>query len=97
MQKYYHLRKILSLHSKLNRLVEGEDETISIKLPLLCRDAALQRIKQGVYLRDLNFTIQMVLTYFKTIKQGSDHLDVVVIDVDELSSTPLHNSLLQHS
>ncbi|KAJ4892004.1 Uncharacterized protein Rs2_31752 [Raphanus sativus] len=74
--------RILSLHSKLKGLVEEES---SIELPLLCRDVALQRIKRGVYLRELNFTIQMVLTYFKTIKPGNDNRDVVVIDVDDIS------------
>lgn len=76
--------KILSLHSNLNSLdVEEEDGIFA--LPLLCRDVALQRIKQGVYLRELNFTIQMVLTYFNTIKPGKDHRDVVVVDVDDIN------------
>uniref|UniRef100_A0A1J3HEQ4 Acid phosphatase 1 n=1 Tax=Noccaea caerulescens TaxID=107243 RepID=A0A1J3HEQ4_NOCCA len=65
--------KILSLHSQLN----------SIELPLLCRDVASRRIKQGIYLRELNFTIQMALSYFQTIKPMKDNLDVVVIDIDE--------------
>ncbi|KAF3558457.1 hypothetical protein F2Q69_00010849 [Brassica cretica] len=44
--------KILSLHSNLNSLdVEEEDGIFA--LPLLCRDVALQRIKQGVYLREI--------------------------------------------
>ncbi|KAG2326343.1 hypothetical protein Bca4012_035314 [Brassica carinata] len=77
--------RILSLHSMLNSLDEKEEEDSSFELPLLCRDFALQRIKQGVYLRELNFTIQMVLTYFKTIKPGNDNRDVVVIDVDDIN------------
>ncbi|CAH8314472.1 unnamed protein product [Eruca vesicaria subsp. sativa] len=75
--------RILSLHSKLNSL--DDDEESSIELPLLCRDIGLQRIKEGVYLRELNFTIQMVLTYFKTIKPRNDHMDVVVVDVDDIN------------
>ncbi|CAH8384829.1 unnamed protein product [Eruca vesicaria subsp. sativa] len=75
--------RILSLHSKLNSL--DDDEENRIELPLLCRDVALQRIKEGVYLRELNFTIQMILTYFKTIKPRNDHMDVVVVDVDGIN------------
>ncbi|ESQ52689.1 hypothetical protein EUTSA_v10017044mg [Eutrema salsugineum] len=77
--------KILSLHSQLNRLEEEEEDTTSIELPLLCRDVALRRIKQGIYLRDLNFTIQMALNYFQTIKPVKDNRDVVVIDIDEIN------------
>ncbi|CAN8317413.1 unnamed protein product [Cochlearia groenlandica] len=77
--------KILSLHSKLNRFQEEEEEESSIELPLLCRDVALQRIKQGIYLRELNFTIQMVLTYFQSIKPMKDNRDVVVFDIDEIN------------
>lgn len=73
--------KILSLHSKLNGLEEEEE----IELPLLCRDVALRRIKQGIYLRELNFTIQMALTYFQTIKPMNDNRDLVVIDIDEIN------------
>jgi hypothetical protein len=69
--------KILSLHSQLNSLDEESE------LPLLCRDVALHRIKQGIYLRELNFTIQMALTYFQTIKPMNDNCDVVVIDIDD--------------
>ncbi|KAF8048648.1 hypothetical protein N665_2446s0003 [Sinapis alba] len=72
--------RILSLHSNLNSLDEEDNST---ELPLLCRDVALQRIKQGIYLRELNFTIQMALTYFKTIKPGNDNRDVVVIDIED--------------
>lgn len=72
--------KILSLHSQLNSLQEEENE-----LPLLCRDVALRRIKQGIYLRELNFTIQMALTFFQTIKPMNDNRDVVVIDIDEIN------------
>ncbi|XP_013692474.1 uncharacterized protein At2g39920-like isoform X1 [Brassica napus] len=68
--------RILSLHSNLNSLDEEE-------LPLLCRDVALQRIKQGIYLRELNFTVQMVLTYFKTIKPMN--MDAVVMDIDDIN------------
>ncbi|CAA7028970.1 unnamed protein product [Microthlaspi erraticum] len=65
--------KILSLHSQLN----------SIELPLLCRDVASRRIKQGIYLRELNFTVQIALSYFQTIKPMKNNRDVVVIDIDE--------------
>ncbi|VVB02790.1 unnamed protein product [Arabis nemorensis] len=73
--------KILSLHSKLN----GLEEEDTIELPLLCKGVALRRIKQGIYLRELNFTIQMALTYFKTVKPMKDDRDVVVIDIDEIN------------
>ncbi|KAG7574278.1 Acid phosphatase class B-like [Arabidopsis suecica] len=69
--------KILSLHSQLNSL--GEES----ELPLLCRDVALRRIKQGIYVRELNFTIQLALTYFQTVKPMNDNRDVVVIDIDD--------------
>lgn len=72
--------KILSLHFQLNSLQEEE-----IELPLLCRDIALRRIKQGIYLRELNFTVQMALAYFQTIKPRNDNRDVVVIDIDEIN------------
>ncbi|KAJ0258703.1 Uncharacterized protein HA466_0074540 [Hirschfeldia incana] len=75
--------RILSLHSKLNSL--DEEEKSSFELPLLCRDVALQKIKQGIYLRELKFTIQMIVTYFKTIKPGNDSQDVVVVDVDDIN------------
>lgn len=68
--------RILSLHSNLNSLDEEE-------LPLLCRDVALQRIKQGIYLRELNFTVQMVLTYFKNIQPMNR--DAVVMDIDDIN------------
>lgn len=68
--------RILSLHSNLNILDEEE-------LPLLCRDVALQRIKQGIYLRELNFTVQMVLTYFKNIQPMNR--DAVVMDIDDIN------------
>ncbi|KAL1217814.1 hypothetical protein V5N11_009586 [Cardamine amara subsp. amara] len=72
---------ILLLHSQLNSLQEEEGN----ELPLLCRDVALRRIKQGIYLRELNFTIQMALTFFQTIKPMNDNRDVVVIDIDEIN------------
>ncbi|CAH2058676.1 unnamed protein product [Thlaspi arvense] len=78
--------RILSLHSQLNRLEEVEEEEgSSFELPLLCRDVALRRIKQGIYLRELNFTIQMALSYFQTIKPLKDNRDAVVIDTDEIN------------
>ncbi|EOA27670.1 hypothetical protein CARUB_v10023824mg [Capsella rubella] len=70
--------RILSLHSQLNSLQEEDTQ-----LPLLCRDVALRRIKQGIYLRELNFTIQMALTFFQTIKPMNDSRDVVVIEIDD--------------
>ncbi|CAH8265363.1 unnamed protein product [Arabidopsis lyrata] len=69
--------KILSIHSQLNSL--GDES----ELPLLCREVALRRIKQGIYVRELNFTIQLALTYFQTIKPMNDNRDVVVIDIDD--------------
>ncbi|XP_010505687.1 PREDICTED: uncharacterized protein At2g39920 isoform X1 [Camelina sativa] len=71
--------KILSLHSQLNSLQQEDN----IELPLLCNDVALRRIKQGIYLRELNFTIQMALTYFQTIKPMNDSRDLVVFAIDD--------------
>ncbi|XP_010508947.1 PREDICTED: uncharacterized protein At2g39920 isoform X2 [Camelina sativa] len=71
--------KILSLHSHLNSLQQEDN----IELPLLCKDVALRRIKQGIYLRELNFTIHMALTSFQTIKPMNDSRDVVVFDIDD--------------
>lgn len=75
--------KILSLHSQLNGLKEEEEGRTQV--PLLCRDVASRRIKQGIYLRELNFTIQMALTFFQTIKPMNDNRDLVVIDIDDIN------------
>ncbi|XP_050155574.1 uncharacterized protein At2g39920 isoform X1 [Malus sylvestris] len=82
----YNHCQILSLHMELN----GEAD----RFPSMCRVVALQYIKEGQYVRDLNSTMSMIQNYFSSITPAHDGLDVVLIDIDDIrSSNPRHSNL----
>lgn len=60
-------------HAELNNLGTN-------KVPSICRPYG----NFGQFLRDQNLTVQLAESYFSTLKPNDDHLDVILIDVDEL-------------
>lgn len=72
----YHYCLAFAMHMELNNLD-------SDSFPEICKDAAIQYIKEGQYMKDLNVTMQLAENYFSTIKPLEDGRDVVLMDVDD--------------
>ncbi|XVF83861.1 hypothetical protein PTKIN_Ptkin16aG0527300 [Pterospermum kingtungense] len=84
----HHYCKILALHEELNSLEAS-------KVPSVCRSLAIQYIKGGEYARDLNTTMWMIESFFDTVSPSHDHLDVVLIDIDDvLALDPRFNQIV---
>ncbi|GMI69723.1 hypothetical protein like AT2G39920 [Hibiscus trionum] len=80
----YHYCKAFASHGELNSLKEAE-------IPPVCWSLAFQYIKRREYERDLNFTISMIESFFNTISPSDNHLDVVLMDIDDtLASDPTY-------
>ncbi|CAK9173600.1 unnamed protein product [Ilex paraguariensis] len=73
----YSYCKLFALHAELNRLDIDS-------FPAICKDVAVQYIKQGQYMRDLNITVGIAERYLGTVKPSHDGLDVVLMDIDDL-------------
>lgn len=73
----YQYCKIFALHGELNSLEAAE-------VPSVCRSLAIQYIKGGEYARDLNITMWMIESFFDTVSPSHDHLDVVLMDIDDI-------------
>ncbi|XVE69349.1 hypothetical protein DITRI_Ditri09bG0145300 [Diplodiscus trichospermus] len=86
----YHYCKIFSLHGELNSLEAA-------KVPPVCRSLAIQYIKGGEYARDLKITMQMIESFLDTVSPSHEHLDVVLMDLDDiLASYPRNSNRLMH-
>ena len=86
----YHYCKIFALHGELNSLEAA-------KVPPVCRSLAIQYIKGGEYTRDLNITMRMIESFFDSVSPSHDHLDVVLMDIDDiLVSDPWYSNQLMH-
>ncbi|XP_022746943.1 uncharacterized protein At2g39920-like isoform X2 [Durio zibethinus] len=84
----YHYCKIFELHGQLNGLEATE-------VPPVCRSLVIQYIKGGEYAQDLNITMWMIESFFDTVSPSHDHLDVVLMDVDDiLASDPCYSNQL---
>ncbi|KAF4395689.1 hypothetical protein G4B88_013463, partial [Cannabis sativa] len=84
----YNACKNLGLHAELNNLEASH-------FPMICKVFAVQYIEEGQYARDLNSTIVVVENHFKTVDPLDDGLDVVLIDIDDISSSnPQSDNLL---
>lgn len=68
---------IFSFHAELNNLEEEE-------FPTICKQHALQYIKKGQYLRELNLTVQVAESYFSTMTPNNDGLDIILMDADDI-------------
>ncbi|KAK8999598.1 hypothetical protein V6N11_070757 [Hibiscus sabdariffa] len=66
--------EILTLHGELNGFKH--------KVPPVCRSLAVRHIKEGGYARDLDFTMQMIESFFDTISPSNDR--VVLLDIDDI-------------
>lgn len=73
----YHYCKAFALHGELNSLEEPE-------IPPVCWSLAIHYIEGGEYERDLNFMISMIESFFDTISPLDNHLDVVLMDIDDI-------------
>ncbi|XP_042482098.1 uncharacterized protein At2g39920-like [Macadamia integrifolia] len=89
----YSFCKVFALHAELNALEADE-------FPKNCKTLAIQYVKEGQYLRDLNLTMSVADDYYFSLAPEKDGLDVVLIDVDDVLSNPcthqLNNRLGQH-
>ncbi|KAL3523938.1 hypothetical protein ACH5RR_016772 [Cinchona calisaya] len=83
----YDYCRILALHIELNHL--GSDS-----FPSICKALAVQFIRDGQYIRELNITLSMVENYFSSIRPGEDGQDVVLMDVDDFF--PLEHFAIDH-
>ncbi|XP_042512414.1 uncharacterized protein At2g39920 [Macadamia integrifolia] len=86
--------KVFTLHAELNALEADE-------FPKVCKTLAIQYVKEGQYLRDLNLSMSVAESYLSSLAPENDGLDVVLIDLDDFFlSNPhnhqLHNRLGQH-
>nr|GLL20913.1 uncharacterized protein At2g39920 [Ipomoea trifida] len=72
----YHYCLAFAMHMELNNLD-------SDSFPEICKDAAIQYIKEGQYMNDLNVTVQLAENYFSTIEPLEDGKDVVLMDADD--------------
>ncbi|KAJ6832660.1 uncharacterized protein M6B38_124695 [Iris pallida] len=82
---HYDYCKIYAFHAELNNL--GVDE-----FPTICKQYALDYTKEGQFLRDVNLTTQIVENYFSNLKPDDDHLDVILMDADDLSLLDITDS-----
>ncbi|XVF24026.1 hypothetical protein REPUB_Repub13aG0091300 [Reevesia pubescens] len=73
----YHYCKVFALHWELNSFGAAE-------VPQACRSLTIQYVKGGEYARDLNFTTLMIESFFNTVSPSDDHLDVVLMDIDDI-------------
>ncbi|KAL4388374.1 hypothetical protein GQ457_09G030250 [Hibiscus cannabinus] len=67
--------EILALHGELNGFKHDE-------VPPVCMSLAVRYIKEGGYARDLDFTMQMIQSFFDTISPSNDR--VVLMDIDDI-------------
>ncbi|KAF9598529.1 hypothetical protein IFM89_028061 [Coptis chinensis] len=81
----YDYCRTLSVQAEVNRFEVDE-------IPSICKAHAVQYIKDGQYLRDLNWTMCLVNSYFNNSKPEADGLDVVLMDIDDILalSHPYH-------
>lgn len=70
-------------HAELNSLEADE-------LPPVCWSLGIQYIREGQYERDMNFTMQMIESYFHSRKPSIGTLDVVLIDIDDIFAPDFH-------
>lgn len=84
----YNHCKIFASHAELNNLDPDS-------VPAICKHVAVQYIKEGQYMRDLNLTALLAENYFNSSRPLSDGLDVVLMDVDDFIASDSHyaNSL----
>ncbi|KAE8681185.1 Detected protein of unknown function [Hibiscus syriacus] len=62
------------------------------EIPPVCLCLAFRYIERGEYERDLNSTISMIESFFKTISPSNTHLDVVLVEIDDiLASDPIYS------
>uniref|UniRef100_A0A5B6YGZ6 Acid phosphatase 1 n=1 Tax=Davidia involucrata TaxID=16924 RepID=A0A5B6YGZ6_DAVIN len=79
----YSYCKIFALHAELNRLDADY-------FPAVCKNVAIQYIKEGQYTRDLNTTMSLAENYFSIVRPLDDGLDMVLMDVDDLLPSNCH-------
>ncbi|KAF5205626.1 HAD superfamily, subfamily IIIB acid phosphatase [Thalictrum thalictroides] len=77
----YNYCKMFILHAELNRLKVDE-------FPSICKTHAIHYFKGAAdqYLRDLNWSIWVINSYFNSIKPEADGLDVVLVDLNDILS-----------
>ncbi|MED6125489.1 hypothetical protein PIB30_068989 [Stylosanthes scabra] len=79
-----------SLHAELNNL-EG------YYVPNICRDIAVNYVKEGQYGRDMELTSSLIHDYFNTVTPSYDGLDSVLMDIDDnIFPMKPHSSNLFH-
>lgn len=87
---YYSYCKIFTLHAEINSLEVNE-------FPSVCKDFAIQYIKEGQYAKDFKFTMWLAEKYFSTVTPLGDGLDALLLDIDDFhSSNPLYNNLYRY-
>ncbi|GMH04225.1 hypothetical protein Nepgr_006064 [Nepenthes gracilis] len=79
--------RILVLHAELNTLEADE-------YPSACKGFAIHYICEGQHLTDLNFSIWMAETYFKSVTLQDNELGAVLIDIDDMFPSSSHFSNL---
>lgn len=75
--------KMSALHAELNSL--GAES-----VPHICKHVAVQYIKKGQYMRDLNITATLVEDYLNSAKPLTGDLDVVLMDADDFVLSDSH-------
>ncbi|XP_050210991.1 uncharacterized protein At2g39920 [Mercurialis annua] len=73
--------KIFAMHAELNNLRPKD-------FPSMCKNFAVQNIREGRYARDLNSSLLLVEKYFDNATLLNDGLDVVIMDIDDILPTP---------
>lgn len=74
---HYDYCKIYAFHAELNNLEVDE-------FPAICKQYALYYTEEGQFLRDVNLTTQIIENYFSNLKPDDDHLEVILMDADDL-------------
>ncbi|GAV56801.1 Acid_phosphat_B domain-containing protein [Cephalotus follicularis] len=73
----YNFCRIFAQHSEISNMEPDE-------FPSVCRDLAIEYIKEGKYARDLNISMWLTESYFSSITPLEDGLDVVLMDIDDI-------------
>lgn len=76
--------RMFMLQAELNRLEVDE-------FPSICKAYAFEYIK-GQYLRDLNWTMWIIKSFFNSVTPSPDGLDIVLLDIDDIL-IPIHHPI----
>ncbi|KAI3799918.1 hypothetical protein L1987_35223 [Smallanthus sonchifolius] len=78
---HYYYCKMAALNAEINSSFEA------YSLPEFCKDVAVEYIKEGHYMRELNSSVSLVENYFNGVAPSDEGRDMVLMDIDDFLPT----------